>query len=267
MFIAWCTDIHLNFLSLRQRNEFYQQLLEDDFQILLIGGDIGEAPDFIQYLKELSQALDRTIYFVLGNHDYYRSSIAKVEDAASELHRNHSNIHWLAETEIVPLTSDIALVGHGGWGDGRYGDFRSSKVELNDFLLIQELVETGLEPDKLQSRLQELGDRSAKFLSKILPQALSQYSQVYVLTHVPPFSEACLYKNEPADDNWLPFFACQAVGDVLREMSRQYPDCQIEVLCGHSHHQADVQIEDNLHVFCGHAEYKKPQIARIFDIK
>ena len=47
---------------------------------VLLGGDIGEAPSLKGYLLGLEDHLERPIYFVLGNHDFYQGSIADVRD-------------------------------------------------------------------------------------------------------------------------------------------------------------------------------------------
>ena len=69
---GWLTDIHLNFLSPAQRRQFYACLRAAELDGLLIGGDIGEAPSVVHYLTELEEAFPGMIYFVLGNHDFYK---------------------------------------------------------------------------------------------------------------------------------------------------------------------------------------------------
>ena len=49
----------------------------------LTPGDIGEADTLQKFLDEL--AAIAPVYFVLGNHDYYRSSIAAVRGAMERL--------------------------------------------------------------------------------------------------------------------------------------------------------------------------------------
>jgi len=41
--LGWLTDIHLNFVSLAKREEFYLTLCDQKLDALLLGGDIGEA--------------------------------------------------------------------------------------------------------------------------------------------------------------------------------------------------------------------------------
>ena len=44
---------------------------------------------------------------------------------------------WLPAAGPRILAPGITLVGHGGWGDARYGDFEGSTVRLNDHRLIE----------------------------------------------------------------------------------------------------------------------------------
>ncbi len=41
----------------------------------MISGDIAEATSIELILKEMASTIQKPIYFVLGNHDYYRGSI------------------------------------------------------------------------------------------------------------------------------------------------------------------------------------------------
>jgi len=87
------------------------------------------------------------------------------------------------------------------------------------------------------------------------------------LTHVPPFKEACWYQGKMGNDDWLPYFACKATGDVLLEMAQVRPDCHLTVLCGHTHHSGTIQMLPNLYVKTGSAEYGQPHVEEILTIE
>ena len=78
MKLAWGTDIHLNFLESADRKIFYQDIVETKPNAVLISGDIAEAPTVSDILEEMAKHIAKPIYFVLGNHDYYQSSVANV---------------------------------------------------------------------------------------------------------------------------------------------------------------------------------------------
>jgi predicted MPP superfamily phosphohydrolase len=263
--IAWSTDIHLDFTDPEGIDRFCSTILTHHPDAVLLGGDTGEAPTVAAYLQLLEDRLQRPIYFVLGNHDFYQSSIATVRRRAADLTQHSRWLGWLPKLGIVPLTSHTCLIGHDGWSDGRFGDFKNSSVWLNDYLQIEEL--RALTQNALQAKLNALGNEAANFLGTLLPRAFQDYSQVILLTHVPPFQEACLYRGQPGDKNWLPHFTCKAVGDVLVDIMGHHPKRRLTVLCGHTHHAATVQVLPNLFVKTGEADYGNPQWQTSLDIE
>lgn len=259
----WITDVHFEFLDRTAILDFLQTIRQENPNVLLVGGDIGQASSIVSYLREMETRMECPIYFVLGNHDYYKGSIYSVRLAVNELVSTSRSLYWLNQAGVVCLSEDTALIGHDSWCDGRLGDFHGSSVVLNDFKLIEELV--GVTSGKLLDVLNKLGDEAAEYFKEILPQALQKHHHIIVLTHVPPFTEAAWYNGRYCDDEWLPFFACQAVGDVLKKTMMQNPDRTMTVLCGHTHSSGESEILPNLHVFTGGANYGKPRIQRTLE--
>ena len=62
---------------------------------MLITGDIAEAPSLGDLLSDVASALRTPIYFVLGNHDFYRGSIPRVREAVVDLCRRSEWLAWL----------------------------------------------------------------------------------------------------------------------------------------------------------------------------
>jgi predicted phosphohydrolase len=260
---AWLTDIHLNFLSPVQTEKFFYLVHHTQADCILISGDIGEAPRLNWYLQQLETRLQRPIYFVLGNHDYYGASLAEVRAAVTQQCAQSQWLHWMNESGIIELSPDTALIGHDGWADGRCGDYAHSNVMMNDYVVIRDFA--GLSKANRLNALHRLGDDSAAYFHEWLPKALAKYPEVFLMTHVPPFRDACWHEGQISDDNWLPHFVCQAVGDVLVEVMQKHPAHQLTVLCGHTHGQGEVNILNNLRVLTGGAEYGRVEIQRIFD--
>jgi len=261
---VWLTDIHLDFLNESACTAFFETVAAQRPDGVFLTGDISVAPSLLAHLRAMAEAIQTPIYFVLGNHDFYHGSISAVRAAVSDDCRSHHLLRYVPKTGVIPLTQSAALVGHDGWGDSRYGDYERSSVRLNDHVLIKEL--TGLTPSQLQEQLRHLGNEAAGYLQETLPKALDEFRRVIVLTHVPPFKEACWYQGRLGNGEWLPFFACQAVGDVLRDVMEKRPEQQLDVYCGHTHHSGTAQILPNLRVFTGEAEYGDPRINRIVEI-
>jgi Icc protein len=266
MKLTWVTDVHLNFLDTEDVEAFFRTLADTLSDAILLSGDIGEAHDVAQFLNALDTVVQRPIYFVLGNHDFYRGSIAGVRAKVEALCSACPNLHWLPKAGVVPLTADTCLVGHDGWGDGRYGDYWNSSVILNDWGLIAEFGGFDEDPGERLARLQALGDEAAAHFRAVLPDALDQFRHVIVVTHVPPFREACWHEGRISDDNWLPHFTCKAVGDVLSEAMRAHPDRQMTVLCGHTHGAGEAEILPNLQASTGGAVYGEPEVQRVFEV-
>jgi len=261
---AWLTDIHLDFHSESACAAFFDTIAAQQPDVVFLTGDISIAPSLLAHLRMMADAIQTPIYFVLGNHDFYHGSIAAVRAAVSDCSRSHAFLRYMPEVGVVPLTQNTALVGHDGWGDSRYGDYAGSPVRLNDHVLIEEL--TGLTQSKLQAQLRYLGNESAGYLQETLSKVLDWSKRVIVLTHVPPFKEACWYQGQAGNDEWLPFFTCKAVGDVLRDIMEQRPEQRLDVYCGHTHHQGIAHILPNLRVFTGAANYGAPQINGVIEV-
>lgn len=257
MNIAWATDVHLNFITHRQALGFCQDVAAAGADALLLGGDIAESHDLADWLRFLERHLALPIYFVLGNHDYYGSDIATVRRQATVIQSNR--LRWLPDAGVVELTADTALVGHDGWADARLGDFQRSPVLLNDYFQIADLLQaSGGGKAALQRKLGVLGDQAAADLRPHLTEALARYPRVIVLTHIPPFREACWHEGQISNDDWLPGFTCYAIGDLLLETVGRCPECDVTVLCGHTHGEGIAQLLPNLKVITGAAEYGAP---------
>lgn len=262
--LAWATDVHLNFLSASGLDAFREALAQQEADLVVITGDIAEAPTLSPLLSVLAAELATPICFVLGNHDYYRSSIPRVRDVVREMCERSKWLTYLPAAGVVELTTEIALVGVDGWSDGRYGDYTASPVMLNDYLLIAELA--GLTKEARAEKLGELGDAEAAALRGPLMDAASRYRRVIVATHVPPFKEASWHEGKLSNDDWLPHFSCRAVGDVLHEVARAHPGTKIRVLCGHTHGSGQAEILPNLKVMTGGAEYGEPRVQGVLEL-
>jgi predicted MPP superfamily phosphohydrolase len=262
MKLAWLTDIHLNFLDMEERNSFYEKIVQTECDAVLITGDIAEAPSLVSILKEILAYINKPIYFVLGNHDYYRGGIHDVRDDITKLSQSNPKLFWLGASGIQKLDKSTILLGQDGWADGRLGDFQNSRVALNDSRLIVDLFQAKLLGRfKLLEKMQQLADMDANRLENDLLKAIDyKPTNIVILTHVPPFKEACTYQGRMSDDDWLPFFSSKATGDVLERTAERNQDIEFLVLCGHTHGKADVQILNNLTVKAGGAEYYRPEV-------
>lgn len=263
---VWLTDIHLNFIDAEERQDFYQDIVKTNSDVVLMSGDIAEAPSVVPILKEMFNEIKKPIYCVLGNHDYYRGQVDDVKNEMTKLTQQDSQFFWLPASGPITLNNNTVVLGQDGWADGRYGDYANSPVSLNDSRLIADLFQSKiLGKYPLLEKMQQLADDDAMQLQRNLMDAIEKHKpeKIIVVTHVPPFKEACLYQGKISGDDFLPFFGSKIMGDVLTEVATDNTEIEFLVLCGHTHGKACYQPLDNLIVKVGHAEYMKPEIQEV----
>lgn len=250
--LAWATDVHLNFAREEELAAFCAELREADGDAILLTGDIAEAPTLKSALKLVRDRTGKRVYFVLGNHDFYYGSIAKVRAATRTF---APGVVYLARAPGFVL-GDVVLVGVDGWGDGRAGNFRDSRARLSDQQLIRDFA--GMNHAQLGPKLEQLGADEAHALRAQLATAVALRKKVLVACHVPPFLQSSYHAGKPSDDDFAPFFVWVAGGEVLLEFAKANPEHQFLVLCGHTHSESVYRPLPNLRVMCGKARYHHP---------
>jgi 3',5'-cyclic-AMP phosphodiesterase len=270
MRLAWLSDIHLNFLDDAGANTFVESVAKTASDAIVITGDIAEASDVRYYLWLLSEACDTPIYFVLGNHDFYRGSLANTRREVVDYCLTRPKLTYLSCSGLISLTETTCLIGHDGWCDGLLGRYWDSPVIMNDWYLISEFRDQfklgkEMEDDIKLVRielLRTLAQEAADHLMKLLNGPASSFEHIIVATHVPPFERAASYDGGLCDSNYLPHFANQVVGEALETYISQNPKKRMTVLCGHTHGTGEVWITKNLRVLTAGAVYGQPTIQR-----
>mgnify|MGYP001547960788 FL=1 len=262
MRITWVTDPHLDFVPKEQRDDFVDLVAKEEPDALFLTGDIARSLMIVICLRRFAKGLTCPTYFVLGNHDYYGSSIAKVRQQMKELCTESEKLVWLPAAGVIELTPEVCLIGHGGWGDGLAGNAEKSPIILNDWHYIEELAI--MDKKERLARLAALGQEAAAHLEKCINDALGRYKQILILMHVPPFREACWHNGEISDDDWAPHFTNEAAGKVLLAAARNNPHVAFTVFCGHTHSDGVARMEKNLLVNTGDAIYRAPAVQETF---
>lgn len=237
---------------------------------VVITGDIAEAPSLIPFMSKWRTALEANKFnlkFICGNHDYYNGNI---KNKRLDLSNDMAGA-WLPTCGVVSLTQTTALVGHDGWYDGLYSNWFESRLDMNDYYLIDEL--NSMLKTKVQrfEKLQELSQESADYVYMEGSSALKTHKTLFIATHVPPFMEAAYFKGKMSDSDWLPHFSSKRMGDAILNLAKENPKSEITVLCGHTH----VGVEGshicnpakNVVCYTGCAEYGAPRIGEIFTIE
>lgn len=255
MKLAFLSDIHLDFVIKSDIEKLAYDMSDCDAAV--ITGDIATSSSLFITLNILADNFKKPIYFLCGNHDFYKSSFKEVEQATIKYSDSNKYCKWLQHIGIVELTPNTCLLGADGWYDLRLGDYWNSNFGLTDFAVIKDLI--GLSKEERYKVCSKRGDDCADYIRDVLPEAAKKYKNIIFATHVPPFQGASLYKGRPSPQYSLPYFSNKAAGMALLDIAEWFPDRKFLVICGHSHFAADYQIK-NITVKVAGAEYYEPKV-------
>ena len=274
---SWATDIHLDHLHDEQQIiDFATSLVKDNPAGVFLTGDISIAPDLVYHLSAIERVVQRPIYFVLGNHDYYNGEIAAVRKQMHELSNMSQFLKYLPETPYVPLSPTTAVVGHDGWYDCGYGNWKTSSFLMTDWMAIKEFAplsggRAGMHSGNFNrgsivTLAQKLAHEACVHVQKGIQAAVRYHKTIIVLTHYPPYAQAHLHRGVPGDDNALPWYTSKLMGDLLTQAAATFPNVSFVVLSGHTHGKTTFQAAKNLVVHVGGAEYGQPQLQSLITI-
>lgn len=269
MKLDWITDPHLD--HLREEGaliSFLMKLHERDSDGLLVTGDLATSDTLYDFLGLLSGAYQRPIYFVLGNHDYYGTWRKETHKRVRAVSRACPKgiLNWMVDVRVAMLSHDTAVVGHDGTYDARAGQVGAGFV-MGDYLPggITDLVAArALGPDHLFELLRGEARACAEHVKATVREAVRKGARrVIILTHVPPFHEASLFRGQPSSPASAPWYVNLTLGDALLELAAEWPAVSMEVLAGHTHGACVHQARPNLSVHVGSARYgRAPQFQR-----
>jgi predicted phosphohydrolase len=261
MKLIWCSDVHLNFLDKNSRQEFYEGIKAANGDVVVISGDIAESHNVVSMIKEMETYTNKPVYFVLGNHDFYGSNVSTVK-------RSVRSLGWLGGKAYVPLSCSTALLGVDGWGDCRLGNFGGSRLTMSDWLYIEDLRKGyGQGRDELKAAIQKLADADARKLRRNVLAAIKDgYNHIVIVTHVPPFEQACLYAGRKSTEDGLPFFASKCLGDAILPIAKKYSDIDFLWLSGHTHSRVTFHPIANMVCKVADAQYYRPKIELVLQM-
>ena len=266
--IAHLTDVHMNFPTAITIGKFIKTcnnaIKEQNVDCFVLTGDISEAPHVVEHVRILRDFLEKPLYFVCGNHDFYNGSIEYVRAQLTETYGDM----YLTSCTTTPnsLSDKVAIVGHDGWYDGVYANWHTSKLLMNDYHVIGELKP--LYHMGLFNKIQDLAKEAAKHVTEQADKAIALgHKTIVIATHVPPFRENAVYNGKISDDDWMPHFSSGFMGQALLDLADKYPTIEFKTLCGHSHGRAEYHPKKNLECHTGIARYGEPNISKIHILK
>jgi predicted phosphohydrolase len=264
---CWLTDLHLDLAPTEAAVRLGAWIHQRKPKFIALTGDIAEAPSLLDALRTLELRTsvegctdDPPIFFVLGNHDYYKGSIAAVRGAVSELCKESRRLFWMNESGIQQISARTCVVGHDGWYDARSGLGEAAHFVISDFQEIEDL-RVQPTPEARIARMRELADEGTAYLERRLFKAARRFDEVIILTHVPPGEDLSYYKGQPGSMHSLPFFSCRSSGEMFKRVALQHQTTRFTVLCGHTHaerRQEPVPGHPNLRILVGGADYGFP---------
>ena len=279
MKVVWLTDVHLNFCNKAKRIIFYDSIKNEGPDHIIITGDIGESKDFKMFLKEMYLYLNTlsektiSISYVLGNHDFWGSSIRNVRAKLRAMDKNYY-IYYLTKVETnITLTNDTILLGVDGFADARAGDYDSSSIVLNDSYFIAELRnqpidDNLLKKDYIKYMMRKLAEKDRDMLKKKVDRAINQpgIKQIIIATHVPPFEVITRYNNLPTSKDFLPFYCNVTLGEYILRLAKSMPSIKFKVLCGHTHEESEIEYLPNLNLHVGGSVYGQPKLSGVLEL-
>lgn len=214
MRVAYFSDLHLDLKGESIYSNIETFMKANKLQTAFVTGDISNGIHLTYHLKQLSKVIPE-IYFTLGNHCYYFSSLWKVEDQVHDLTTRYSNLHWLSELPPIELEPDVCLIGSEGWTGSKPG---LEAISLENFIVKE--FNNGLSFKEFQLYKNTI-------LEYKLSLASQNYNKVILLTHFPPLWT----KKHLFDFYWK----CYNVNGDLGKIIRKYPNTDITVYSGHTH--------------------------------
>ena len=109
--LAWITDPHLNHVPVHAWDRWVDNVKSLQPDAIVITGDISEGDDVTFQLQRITETFGVDIYFVLGNHDFYQSSIAKTRRSVIDLCRDQPKLHFLTDLMPIELSPSVFLIG------------------------------------------------------------------------------------------------------------------------------------------------------------
>lgn len=276
---VWCSDIHLDHID-RDPSlvEFATKLIATEPVGVLITGDISNAQRLVYHLSVIERVVQRPVYFVLGNHDYYNGDIDSVRKSMQQLSNMSQFLKYLPLTPYVAVTPNTAIVGHDCWYDAQLGDPLHSRFLMNDWVMTKDFVQHSggykfmsmardiKDRASLISHVQKLANEGVRHIHNGIKSAVRFHKNVIVMAHYPPFRESHIYNGKIGDDAAQPWFTCKMLGDMMLDAAKAYPGVNFTVLAGHTHGKYEAQPLPNLKVMVAGAEYGSPGPAGLIEV-
>lgn len=137
--------------------------------------------------------------------------------------KDHKNLIWLTESPAIQLTEETYLIGHDGWVDGRAGIGQRSGLLLNDYRAIADFRDLPT-TNAVYEQMRKRADAATRRLTQQIRK--------------------------------------KGLGIALTKVVEE-TGARLTILCGHTHGETNVTINDNIIVRVGWAQYYNPRFTTI----
>lgn len=260
--LGWLSDLHLDYASQTVRNQFYKELQSSDCDSAVITGDTAAFPSLEEHLTLLAQSLSpRPVYYLIGNHECYYSSIPAARSLVRDLCSRISNLYDLQEMGAVWLNQHTVMVGHHGWADARTGWGADTVIRSADHWCIDDFRD--LSHEARFELMGKLGNESARCIRKHLQPVLGRARKIIIATHFPCYQTSAKYDDQVCGPTHSPHYVNASLGGMLISLARNTPQIKYMVMSGHTHHEARELILRNLESHVAGAVPGRPTIHSI----
>jgi predicted phosphohydrolase len=229
-------DVHFDHFVENPENtipDFAKDCASVESDGIVICGDISNGLMLEKQMNQFVKGIkEKKLFFVLGNHDFFKSSFKGMRKKMSKYDGSSGAYYLTTQTDPIQLDDNTCIIGHDGWYDGGYSNWFSSKLRMNDYDLIEEM--NGKQSTELYAVIQEQAKAFQTHMELMAPK-IEKYKRVIIITHVPPFKENSTYNGKISDRNWLPCMSSKCSGDAILGLANKYQDKEFLVFSGHTH--------------------------------
>lgn len=230
----WYTDTHLAKMPPWKFFSFIKEIINENPAGIFLTGDISTGPFLRIHLRLMAKFINCPIYFVLGNHDYYFTSMGKQHSKIKSICQKYTNLIWLTESDVISLTPDTALIGIEGWYDAQLGNPDYLKFTL-DWILIKDFKTLPTMEERI-NKFKQLSEQNSNILKDKLKKTLEQdYKTIFILTHMVPYAEATRNEGSFMGQFWLPYDVNFNLGYMIDSIMKDRNKENVEIFCGHAH--------------------------------
>lgn len=256
MLLREVSDLHLEF------GDFdLPELPTDRETVLILAGDIGLADKGYTYqlFVEEMAARFREVIYILGNHEFYKTSFVTAFGKIDKAFSGYDNVN-IVDNQTITI-DDVAFVCSTLWTNFNNGDpnaMNQARYEMNDYRQIR----TGTPETPYHRKLRPedtfiAHEKAVNFIFNAIPEQKQLGKKVVVITHHLPSYLSVLeqFKGDPLNSAYAT--------ELFDKIAEAQPDLWFH---GHTHASFDYMIEQT-RVVCNPRGYYGVETNPAFDPK